>query len=63
MYSTISPMDYKWISICHKFPVYFLNRLKSFRIMFSFESYSVRKTKQINKACLPIQSCSTVLPQ
>lgn len=33
------------------------------RIMFSFEPYSVRKTKQINKACLPIRGCCTVLPQ
>lgn len=33
------------------------------RIMFSFEPYSVRKTKQINKACLPIRGCCTALPQ
>ncbi len=63
MCSTISSMDYKWISVCHTFIVYFLNRLNSVRIMFSFESYSVKKTKQINKPCLPIRGCSTVLPQ
>lgn len=31
--------------------------------MFSFEPYSVRKTKQINKACLPIRGCCSAPPQ
>lgn len=42
---------------------YFFRTGSTVRIMFSFEPYSVRKTKQINKACLAIRGCCTALPQ
>lgn len=42
--------------------IYF-NRCSTRKIMFSHKLYSVRKTKQINKASLPIRSYCTALAQ
>lgn len=62
----VQQVDYHLLDFYYFFTLHFSNIGLTVRIKFSFEPYFVRKTKQnkkINKACLLIWGCCTVLPQ